>query len=169
MILQLQKFSHRFAEQALNNKLALKQEIENVLMDSNIDVPSLSRTQSKNTLKYRYINKGWKSQPSVFDEPNYPSVNMDFLKERTGIKVGFGHASFIGIDLIKFQMASYPAVNRIDVGAYIATTRNFQKLMKNRDYVQNWKGVLTFEKVVRYSQHSKSVIQVSMCVIGIDL
>jgi hypothetical protein len=41
---------------------------------------------------------------------------MDFLKDRVGIEVGFGHASFMGIDLLKFQVSSYSALNQIDVG-----------------------------------------------------
>ena len=56
---------------------------------------------------------------------------MDFLKDRIGVEVGFGHSSFIGIDLLKFQVASYSGLNRIDLGVYIVTTLNFQKRMKN--------------------------------------
>lgn len=73
---------------------------------------------------------------------------MDFLKERIGVEVGFGHASFIGIDLLNFQIASYSGLDKIDVGINIVTTRNFQKQMKQQ-YKQNWEGSLTFEKVVR--------------------
>lgn len=74
-----------------------------------------------------FVKKGWESQPSVFDERGDPSEKMDFLKERVGIEVGFGHASFIGIDLLKFQIASYSGLDKIDVGVYIVTTRNIQK------------------------------------------
>lgn len=100
-------------------------------------------------------------------EPEDPSAKMDFLKGRVGIEVGFGHSSFIGIDLLKFQVASYSGLNRIDVGVYIVTTRNFQKQMKNMN--RNWEGSLSFEKVVRYLPHFKSAIQVPIYVIGIDL
>ena len=62
---------------------------------------------------------------------------MDFLKERVGIEVGFGHASFIGIDLLKFQVASYSGLNKFDVGVYIVATKNFQKQM-GKDYGKNW-------------------------------
>ncbi|HMD09571.1 MAG TPA: BglII/BstYI family type II restriction endonuclease [Candidatus Acidoferrum sp.] len=55
---------------------------------------------------------------------------MDFLKERIGIEVGFGHASFLGIDLLKFQVSSYSALDKIDLGVYIATTAGFQRKMK---------------------------------------
>lgn len=168
MMLRLQKFSYRFAEEVLNSKLSLKQEIEEVLMDPTIDIPSLSRPRFNEVLKERFVAKGWQSQPSVFDEPGDPSAKMDFLKERIGIEVGFGHPSFIGIDLLKFQVASYSGLNRIDVGVYIVTTRSFQKRMK-KDHEQNWKGSLTFEKVARYLPHFKSAIQIPICVVGIDI
>lgn len=166
--IRLQKFSYRFAVQVLNSKLALKQEIEDVLMDSSIDIASLSRPHFNEVLKDLFAKKGWESQPSVFDERRDPSAKMDFLKERVGIEVGFGHASFIGIDLLKFQITSYSGLDKIDVGVYIVTTRNFQKTMK-KEYNQKWEGSLTFEKVRRYLPHFKSAIQVPIYVIGIDL
>ena len=93
---------------------------------------------------------------------------MDFLKERIGIEVAFGHSSFIGIDLLKFQVSSYSGLDKIDVGVYITTTKEFQKTMKTR-YSQNWDGSLNFEKVVKYLPHFKSAIQVPIYVIGIDI
>jgi hypothetical protein len=42
----------------------------------------------------------------------------------------FWASSFIGIDLLKFQVSSYSALDKIDVGVYVVTTRNFQKRMK---------------------------------------
>ena len=168
MSLRLQRYSYRFAEQVLNSKLAVKQEIENLLTDPSIVISSLSRPIFNEVLKDLFINKGWESQPPVFDEPGDPSAKMDFLKERVGVEVSFGHASFIGIDLLKFQMASYSSLDRIDMGVYIVTTLNFQKQMK-RNYNQNWEGSLTYEKVVKYLPHFKSAIQVPIYVIGIDL
>ena len=168
MTLRLQNFSYRFAEQVLNSKLPLKQEIESVFTDPSIDIPSLSRPDFNIILKDLFIAKGWESQPSVFDEPGDPSAKLDFLKERLGIEVEFGHASFIGIDLLKFQVASYSNLDKIDAGVFIVTTKNFQRIM-TRDYRKNWKGSLTFEKVIRYLPHFKSAIQVPIYVIGIDL
>ena len=168
MRLRLQRFSYRFAEQVLNSKLTLKQEIEDILGDPTIDAPSLSRPTFNDVLRDRFVAKGWESQPPVFDEPGDPSAKMDFLKERIGVEVGFGHSSFIGIDLLKFQVASYSGLNRIDVGVYIVTTRNFQKQMKKL-YNQNWEGSLAFEKVARYLPHLKSAIQVPVYVLGIDI
>lgn len=168
MRIRLQKSSYRFAAQVLNSKLTLKEEIEQVLTDPSIELPSLSRPKFNDVLRDLFIAKEWQSQPPVFDEPGDPTAKMDFLKERVGIEVGFGHASFIGIDLLKFQVASYSGLDRIDVGVYVVTTKNFQKVMR-KDYGQNWQGSLTFEKVVRYLPHFKSAIQVPIYVIGIDL
>jgi hypothetical protein len=167
-LLQLQRFSYRFAEQVLNSKLALKQEIEAMLTDPSIDVSSLSRPHFNELLQERFVGRGWKSQPPVFDEPNDPSAKLDFLKERIGVEVGFGHASFIGIDLLKFQVASYSGLDKIDVGVYVATTHNFQRTMQQR-FGKNWEGSLSFEKVVRYLPHFKSAIQLPIYVLGIDL
>lgn len=93
---------------------------------------------------------------------------MDFLKDRVGIEVEFGHASFLGIDLLKFQVSSYSGLDKIDVGVYIVTTKSFQGTM-GKQYNQHWKGSLNFEKVVRYLPHFKSAIQVPIYVLGIDL
>lgn len=168
MKIRLQTFSFRFAEQVLNSKLAIKQEIESVFADPRIDIRTLSRPGFNKCLDALYLEKGWERQPPVFDEPGDPSAKMDFLKERVGIEVEFGHASFIGIDLLKFQVASYSGLNKIDLGVYIVTTREFQRVMQDQ-YKQNWDGSLTFEKVARYLPHFKSAIQVPIFVIGLDL
>ena len=129
-MIRLSKFSYRFAEQVLNSKLRLKQEIEAILTDRTIDVSTLSRPKFNEILDRKFVENGWERQPPVFNEPRDPSAKMDFLKERIGIEVGFGHASFMGIDLLKFQVASYSGLNKIDVGVYVVTTKRFQKLMK---------------------------------------
>jgi len=168
MLMRLTRFSYRFAEQVLNSKLSLKQEIESVLVNPSTSISSLSRPRFNEILKDLFIEKGWDSQPPVFDAPGDPAAKMDFMKERVGIEVEFGHSSFLGIDLLKFQVASYSGLDRIDIGIYVVTTRNFQKQMK-KEYDLNWEGSLTFEKVVRYLPHFKSAIQVPIYVIGIDL
>jgi len=166
-LIRLQKFSFRFAEQVLNSKLALKREIESILTDTSIDLAKMSRPKFNKLLDEKFVSKGWTSQPSVFDEPKDPTAKMDFLKDRIGIEVGFGHPSFIGIDLLKFQVSSYSGLDKIDVGIYVVTTRNFQKRMK-KEFNQNWQGSLSFNKVVRYLPHFKSAIQLPIYVLGID-
>nr|WP_198159996.1 BglII/BstYI family type II restriction endonuclease [Brevibacillus parabrevis] len=115
-----------------------------------------------------FVSKGRDRQPPVFDDDADVSAKMDFLKNRVGIEGGFGHASFLGIDLLKFQVASYSGLDKIDVGVYVSTTKNFHKVMK-KEFNQNWEGSLSFEKIVRYLPHFKSAIQVPIYVLGIDL
>jgi len=165
--LRLERFSYRFAEQVLNSKLALKREVELILTSDTIEIPSLSRPAFNKILRESFVAKGWADQPHVFGEEDEPGAKMDFLKERVGIEVGFGHASFVGIDLLKFQVSSYSALDRIDVGIYVVTTRRFQAHMASHN--QNWDGSLTFEKVTRYLPHFKSAIQVPIYVLGIDI
>ncbi len=166
--LQIHSFSFRFAEQVLNSKLVIKQEIETILTDPSIKINELSRPKFNEILDNKFVNNGWERQPLVFDEPGDPSAKMDFLKDRVGIEVEFGHASFIGIDLLKFQICSYSGFDKIDLGIYIVTTKDFQKTMGGQ-FNQNWEGSLSFQKVVKYLPHFKSAIQVPIYVYGIDL
>ena len=145
-LIRLRKFSFRFAEQVLNSKLSIKQEIEDILANPETDFRVLTRPFFNDLLKKRFVSNGWESQPPVFNEPNDPSAKMDFLKERIGIEVEFGHSSFIGIDLLKFQVASYSGLDKIDVGVYITTTHNFQKRMR-LDYGKNWKVLSVLKKL----------------------
>jgi hypothetical protein len=166
--IRLQTYSYRFAEQVLNSKLATKQEIEAIVRHPNIDVATLSRPHFNRVLEDLFVTRGWISQPPVFDEAEDPTAKMDFLKDRVGVEVGFGHASFLGIDLLKFQVASYSGLDKIDVGVYIVTTRNFQRHVTSL-HGHKWEGSLSFEKVVRYLPHFKSAIQVPIYVVGLDL
>jgi hypothetical protein len=165
--IRLERFSYRFAEQVLNSKLAIKQEVESILTSDALEIATLSRPAFNKVLRESFVSKGWRDQPHVFGEEDEPGANMDFLKERVGIEVGFGHASFIGIDLLKFQVSSYSALDQIDVGIYVVTTRRFQKHLATHN--QNWEGSLSFEKVTRYLPHFKSAIQVPIYVLGIDV
>ncbi|OPY31116.1 MAG: Restriction endonuclease BglII [Methanomassiliicoccales archaeon PtaU1.Bin124] len=160
-------FSYRFADEILNSKYSIKKEFEKILTSTGDDITDLSRPRYNQLLKEKLTKCGWEDQPSVFSEPNDPSAKFDFLKERVGVEVEFGHSSFLGIDLLKFQVASYSGYNKIDAGIYVVTTKNFQKMMKE-EYYQNWEGSLTYEKVVRYLPHFKSAIQVPILVMGID-
>jgi hypothetical protein len=167
MQVQLQRYSYRFADEVLNSVLPLKREIELVLTES-LDLATLSRPAFNALLRKRFIARGWADQPQVFGVGEEAGAKMDFLKDRIGIEVGFGHASFIGIDLLKFQVSSYSALDKIDVGVYIVTTNRFKKFMYS-SHQQKWEGSLSFEKVKLYLPHFKSAIQVPIYVLGIDV
>ncbi|WP_200904530.1 BglII/BstYI family type II restriction endonuclease [Paenibacillus sp. VT-400] len=164
--LKIQTYSYRFAEEVINSNLSLKKEIEEILQ-SDFDESYLSRPGFNRLIEIEFKERMWISQPPLFEEAGDPATKMDFLKNRLGVEVQFGHSSFIGIDLLKFQVASYSGLNKIDIGIYIVTTKHFQRTMKNL-YNHNWEGSLSFEKVVKYLPHYKSAIQVPIYVIGID-
>lgn len=168
MSVRLLKYSYRFAEQVFNGKIALKNELEDVIFEATKDLPSLSRPEFNKRLDAIFQKKGWAAQPLIFESDNDAYARFDFLKDRVGVEVQFGHSSFIGIDLLKFQVASYSNLNSIDFGVYITTTTAFQKHME-KVHGQKWKGSLTFEKVVRYLPHIRSAIQVPIYVIGVDI
>lgn len=165
--MRYKKHSFRFAEQVLNSKLALKQEIEDIVTNLSPNYHSLSRPRLNELFKDEFERQGWQYQPMVFNEPGDPTAKMDFLKERVGIEVEFGHPSFIGIDLLKFQVGSYSGLDKIDVGVYITVTSDFKKVMQEQ-YGQKWRGSLAFEKVIKYLPHLKSAIQVPVWVVGIE-
>lgn len=168
MAIILRNMSYRFAEQVLNSKLSIKKEIEEVLSDQTLPIQELSRPNFNKEIENRFEPRGWQVQPLVFGEPSKPLARMDFLKDRVGVEVEFSHASFIGIDLLKFQISSYSELDKIDLGVYVVTTANFQKQIRKL-YDKNWDGSLSFEKVCKYLPYFKSAIQVPIYVIGIDL
>jgi len=89
--IRLQKYSYRFVEQVLSSNLTLNQEIESVLLDPGIDITSLSWPNFNAALDERFVSKGWDRQPPVFSGESDPSAKIDFLKNRVGIEVQFGH------------------------------------------------------------------------------
>jgi len=167
MAIRLQKFSFRFSEQIFNSRLALKDEIENILFSACIDLSILGRPNFNQVLKELFLQYNWDSQTRVSPDMKAYST-FDFVKDRIAVEVQFGHASFIGIDLLKFQMASYSNLDLIDFGVYVTTTKAMQKYLSTQ-YQCNWRGSLNYEKVVKYLPHFKSAIQVPIYVIGIDI
>jgi len=76
----LKRFSYRFAEQVQNSRLALKQEIEDILGHIDEQLPSLSRPQFNLVLREKFVQRGWEDQPVVFNEAGDPSARMGFMK-----------------------------------------------------------------------------------------
>jgi restriction endonuclease BglII len=66
MKLRLERFSYRFAEQVLNSKLVIKQEIESLLTGPSIDVVSLSRPTFNKVLRELFVAKGWQRSTPRF-------------------------------------------------------------------------------------------------------
>lgn len=166
MAVRLKKHSFRFAEELFNSRLAQKSEIEQILYTSTLDFSKLNRKELNRILNDLFLEQGWEVQPRVSPDMKAYS-KFDFQKDRIAVEVQFGHSSFLGTDLLKFQMASYSNLDLIDFGVYITATKAMQKYL-TRQYGHNWEGSLTFEKVEKYLPYFKSAIQVPIYVIGID-
>lgn len=167
MAIRLKTFSYRFSEELFNSRLAQKQEIDEILYSACNDLSKLSRKEFNKILNELFLKKNWEGQPRVSPDMKAYS-KFDFLKDRIAIEVQFGHASFLGTDLLKFQMASYSNLDLIDFGVYITTTKDMQKVL-TKQYGHDWRGSLNFEKVKKYLPYFKSAIQVPIYVIGIDV
>ncbi|MDD3421853.1 MAG: BglII/BstYI family type II restriction endonuclease [Methanocellales archaeon] len=166
--MKFKQHSFRFAEQVLNSNLALKNELLDIITNLNPKKEELSRPNLNKIFDEKFTEKGWKDQPVIFENVKDPGAKLDFIKNRIGVEIQFGHSSFLGIDLLKFQTLSYsnPNLDKIDVGVYIVTTKDYQKKLIKKGL--KWQGSLTFEKVVRYLPHFRSAIQVPIFLIGLD-
>ena len=92
----------------------------------------MSRPNFNKILEKNFEKMDWATQPQVFGADDDAYARFDFLKDRVGVEVQFGHPSFVGIDLLKFQVASYSNLDSIDFGVYITTTSAFQKELINK-------------------------------------
>ena len=161
-------WSYRFGDQVLNSNLRIRSEIEEIVREVKLPDGEYKRIALNAAFRTSFIERGWSEQSRLFengdaeDGEDVPFSKLDFLKDRIGVEVAFSHASFSGIDLLKFQMMSYASLDKIDVGVYIVVTNAL-----HRTTGKAFDGSVTFEKVVRYLPHFKSAIQVPVLVIGL--
>lgn len=168
MQLQLQKNSYRSADELLRSNPILKEEIDKILLNPDIDLSSLSRSHYNHILRESFKTQGWHHNPSLFNEPVNPLSKIELLKQNFALEIGFRHASLTGHNLLKFQLSSSHNSDRIDLGIFVVTTNQFQKQMK-KVYCHNWIGAMTFEKADRYLRHFKTELQLPIYLVGIDV
>jgi len=165
-------YSYRFAEEVLNSHLSIKKELEDIIASVELpfaapdagDKPGagskpLVRPQLNKKFEQEFAKRGWETQFRLFDDSASPMAKIDFMKSRVGVEVAFSHASFLGIDLLKFQVLSYAALDKIDVGVYIVPTSELPR--------RGFEGSVTFDKVKKYLPHLRSAIQVPVWVVGL--
>ena len=166
--INLKKFSYQFAENVLNSKLELKQEIEDVLANFEYKIDLLSRREFNKCLQKAFREREWKSNVRIVEKKESPHLKINLLKERIGLRIAFIHSHFIGHDLLSFQIASAIAYDIMDVGVYIVTTKDFQQFLLKK-YGIDWTGSITFEQVTDYLNYVKTTIRVPIYLIGIDI
>jgi len=158
--MRFRTWSYRFGEEVLNSNLPLKKEIEEVIKSINFSPSEVTRPTLNQAFREEFQKRGWESEVRIFEELGEPLAKIDFMKDRIGVEVSFSHSSFLGIDMLKFQMLSYSNLNRIDVGIYIVQTKGF--------FGRKFKGSIKFEKVIKYLPHFRSAIQVPIYVYGLE-
>lgn len=68
MQLRLRRHSYRFAEQVLNSKLALKEEVKKTIENLNPDPSDLSRPKFNEVQGTKFVSLSWKDQSDVFKD-----------------------------------------------------------------------------------------------------
>jgi len=177
---RFRSWPYRFAEQVLNSKLHIKNEIEDIIQSIDWkDVIEASRKKGESKsgkisvrgtlnefFEKEFLKRGWEGGGggvSVFGDKEAPRAKVDFLKDRVAVEIAFVHADFLGNDLLKFQMMSYSHLDKIDVGVYIVVTNELA-----RDSTVNFEGSIDFDKVKKYLPEYRSSIQVPIFVIGLE-
>jgi hypothetical protein len=130
----------------------------------NIPPEQLTRQALNKEFVAKFGAKVWQGQPQL--KQGEVKSRLDFLKERIGVEVSFTHASFLGIDVLKFQTAPYANFDLIDVGVYIVVTSD-SKIKMSTGYHLKWKDALSYERVVSYLPTFRSAIQVPIFVVGL--
>lgn len=164
---KIKTFSFRYAKEIFDCKENIKGEIDHILRYLPENTISISRPEFNSLLDEELSLFGWTEGVYKYNDTLDPLSQLDFIKDRVGIRKEFGHSSFIGADLLKFQIASISDQDLIDLGIYIVTTKNFQDTMNERD--AKWTGSLTYERVLRYMHDCRKSINVPILVMGIDL
>ena len=152
--MRFKTWSYRFAEEILNSNLEIKKEIEEIVR--NVNPKEFSRKKLNKEFSDQFLKNGWKKEARVVEELE---SKIDFIKNKVGVEVAFVHSSFVGIDILKFQVMSF--TDKIDVGIYIVMTYALAKKHNATDSI-------CFEKVKRYLPAFKSAIQVPIFVIGLE-
>lgn len=83
--LRLQRFSYRFAEQVLNSRLQMKDEVEGILTEEIPDLSKLSRPGLNKLLDDRFVAKGCMPSASIKATDSTLEMkvaNMTFMLER---------------------------------------------------------------------------------------
>lgn len=170
--LKFVSYSYRFADEVLNSHLAVRKEIEHIIasIDSPVAGPEAGdrpgagakpqvRPELTKLFEEEFAKRGWDRQYRNFDDPDSPMAKIDFMKSRVGVQVAFSHGSFLGMDLLKFQILSFADQDKIEVGVYIVPTKELPK--------RGFEGSVTFDRVKLYLPHLRSAIQVPVWVVGL--
>ena len=94
--LKLQRFSFRFAEQVLSSSLWLRDEVERLLTYPGHGHRLLSRPMFTSHLEEAFVGRGWAVRTPLLEGDAESTIKLDFLKDRVGMEIEFGHPTALG-------------------------------------------------------------------------
>lgn len=160
-------FSFRYGGEILDKKPEIRAELDHIIKYIPEKSINISRPEFNYLLDEELSVFGWTAGSYKYQNSIDPLSQLDFIKDRVGVRKHFGHSSFMGSDLLKFQIASNSDQDLIDLGVYIVTTKNFQDFMSDRGV--KWAGSLTYERALQYLHDCRKTINVPLLVMGVDL
>ena len=151
--MQYSQVSYRFAEEVMNSRLALKNEIDGLLQSYTGKMGKGSGAHEE--LLNLFAQKGWKKEHRVCSDS---SLTIDLFKERIGIEIELSHSMSLFKDFLKFQMGFN--ADEIDIG--IIVTHNQESAKRLFGY-----EVANIEKARKELESLRLVISVPIWVIGL--
>jgi len=161
-------YSYRLGKEIVERLEPEGSDVSGLIKGIEVIPGKLTRDALTKLFETRMIEAGW--EPQDFTVMGFGDIGhrRKFYRGRVCTLAEFACASYMGIDLLKFQSASYAARDRIDAGVYVVPTRRFRDRMTN-DYGLDWDGTLTFEKVREYLPYFREAVQVPVHVVGINI
>jgi len=158
--MRLKTHSFRFADEILNSKLHLKNEITSVLGS----IPPISARDDRTVLHKQIVEefkkKGWTREELIAETPLITRMKFDLFKEKVAIEVEASHIVHCYKDFLKFLVGFND--ERIEVGALVVYADDYAKSLGGE-------SLPTFGKVCRELETLfRSVIPVPILVIGLE-
>lgn len=175
-------YSHRFADIIINSDYALRQEIEKIIDQIDVNEVKKKYDERNEELKSKgkklmvgmqtilnkmfresFVEYGWEKEKSVFGNSENDLI-IDFWKRNIGVDVAFNHRSFIGGDLFRLQAAG-EVKNIVNVGVYICGTKEFTKYLAPSEA----SSMVNFERTQWYLESFNAVLTVPIWLIGLEV
>lgn len=153
--MRFERFSFRFAEEILNSKLALKNEIETTILGLRLDLGSTLRPHQQ--IVNSFLQRGWRPEKSVSKDFK---MRHDLIKGRVAVEIETSHVIHTYKDYLKF-LSSFNE-GKIDLGILIVYTQGFIKKY-NLPHAKP-----SLRKVKKDLQFFRLIIPVPIYVIGLD-
>lgn len=154
-------YSYKFSKEILETKPELVRSVEKAIYFATSKLTDLSRPNMNDRLESNLCTQKWTN--FLKEKEN---IDIEYYRDRVALKVRTGHPSFMGSDLIEYELASNK--NLIDVGIYVVISSAFRKTMIDTYHIK-WEGSITFEKALKEMDRLKPVIHTPMLVVGIDI